>query len=123
MLAAKDLGFSLPREPPWWQSFGVELAEAEQIALEMRRLYGKRPPAYVEVPRQVLKGPLGAAGFPYLPLFPHLVEFLDSIGFCTICKDCATHPQPPTPTGGELKVTIVGAHHLHVARLKRRRGR
>ena len=52
MLAAKDLGLSLPLEPPWWQRFGVELKEAELIAAEMQRLYGKKPPAYVEVPRR-----------------------------------------------------------------------
>ena len=47
---------------------------------------------------------------PFLPLFPHLIEFLaNTIGFYTICKDYDSinqhsHPStttPPTPTGGE----------------------
>ncbi|CAK8994679.1 unnamed protein product [Durusdinium trenchii] len=52
VLASKDLGVNLPSKPPWWETFGVQIKDAELIASEMEGLYLKKAPEYFEVPRR-----------------------------------------------------------------------
>lgn len=52
VLASKELGVNLPSKPPWWETFGVQIKDAELIASEMEELYQKKPPEYIEIPRR-----------------------------------------------------------------------
>jgi len=57
-LAARSLGIKLPRSPPWWVAFEVDLAEVRHVAAVIMGLYRRPKVFHIAIPRKKKAAPV-----------------------------------------------------------------